>query len=540
MFSHSVRTKILFAYLCAAVALMGGALVGIFLLAQDINRFGADVASLDDARALVLETQVTFKKQVQEWKDTLLRGTDPSMLDKHWGQFQQQEAAVQEHAQKLIGMLPDGEAKRLVSDFQAAHRKLGEGYRAGLDAFKGAGADAKAGDAKVAGIDREPTELLTKAVERISRDAAGVRKDVSEHAARAIWISIVTMLVASGIGLVGFLVLTNASVIHPLVHMAKGVETVARDNDFTIRLDARGGDEIATVGRGLNICFERTQHALKQIERASGGLVDSAKQLATMARHLADSAERESESVSSVAAAIEEISTSLAHTADSSNSAHALSDDSGSLAVDAKKTLDHAVAEISNIAASVAATSTDVYELGRHSSQIATVLQVIKDVADQTNLLALNAAIEAARAGEHGRGFAVVADEVRKLAERTARSTEEIRDTMEKIQASVRTVVTQMKAVESKVSLCQESAVRADAHMDEMKNKSGMIVSAVAEISSSLNEQSAANQSIAQNVENIAQGAEEVSRATVVTAEQAKAVDTLALEMRGVIATFRL
>jgi methyl-accepting chemotaxis protein len=484
--------------------------------------------------------QVTFKKQVQEWKDCLLRGYDSAKLDKYWGNFQDDEAKVQSQAQQLIATLPDGDAKHVVESFASAHKQLGEGYRAGLDAFKQANADPKVGDAKVAGIDRAPTELLSKAVETISKDAASVRAETVQQAHAAMYWCVGAMAVASIAGYLMFLMLTRRSVSGPLEVVAKRMDEITRNNDFTARVPASGQDEIAALGRSINVCLERIQGALRGMSDIAATVAASSQSLKSVSDELSRGAELNSESLSNMASAIEELSTSLSTTADGAAMAHEDSNQSGHLAIEGKRVIDGAVAEILDIAKTVEATAGDVQQLGRHSEQIASVVQVIKEVADQTNLLALNAAIEAARAGEQGRGFAVVADEVRKLAERTAHSTEEIRNMMDRIQGSVGTVVASMQSVEHKVQSCKGKATEAEQVMTQLQARSEHIVDTVAELSSAVTEQNAANLVIARSVESIAQAAEQGSRATDSAADQAERLDELVVNMKNIVAQFRV
>ncbi|GHU48802.1 hypothetical protein AGMMS50289_25740 [Betaproteobacteria bacterium] len=178
--------------------------------------------------------------------------------------------------------------------------------------------------------------------------------------------------------------------------------------------------------------------------------------------------------------------------------------------------------------------------MGAESEQISSVVQVIKEVADQTNLLALNAAIEAARAGEQGRGFAVVADEVRKLAERTAQSTGDISTMIGKIQVAAKEAVGEMERVVSQVGEGQVLAQQAHEHIQTIHGETSKVSSAITEISNALKEQSEASSDIARHVESIAQMTDENNAAAEETASGATRLNQLAGEVNGEIAQFKV
>ncbi|MBB5192827.1 methyl-accepting chemotaxis protein [Silvimonas terrae] len=537
---RSVRGKILVCYLVAASLVAAAAFVGIAGMQSSVRRYENDVKQLQDARVQVLSMQVTFKIQVQEWKDTLLRGSKPEKLDQYWSAFLKDEAAVQQTADHLQQSLPPGPSADLVRQFRDAHQKLGEGYRKGLEAFKAAGFQSAAGDAAVAGIDREPTRMLTDAVARISDDSTQIEAQAHNMAERQFMLSMVGMIVAIVAGLSGFYWLATRTVTGPLGEVANKVQVLTRENDFTSRINVTSDDEIGALGTALNTCLSHVQKALQRMNTVSNELSASATALDGASRQLANSTELQNQNTGSIAAAVEEIAVSLAHTSTEAQEAHGLSKEAGGKSGQSAEEFGRTQTSITSIASLIEEAARDVDQLGNASSEISGVLDVIKSLASQTNLLALNAAIEAARAGEQGRGFAVVADEVRKLAEHTSNSTNQIQTTITGIQHSVGRVVSQMELVVGRVDECRTQAGNAADVVQQLRDASSRIESAMGEVALAVREQSIANESISQNVEHLAQSSEHNGAATRTAADQATTVNGLAGRLREIVAEFRI
>ncbi|MDR3298608.1 MAG: methyl-accepting chemotaxis protein [Candidatus Accumulibacter sp.] len=382
----------------------------------------------------------------------------------------------------------------------------------------------------------EAMDALVELNGKISSEAIAESIKSSE---RALWIEIV-------VGFVAVIVLlivawsSISAIITPLNKFRSLLERVASARDLTQRMEYKANDEIGE----MSVAFDRTMGALQEAFRDISGQISSVTQsveaLAATAKEVATSSQSQSSSSSAMAASVEEMAVSINTVSGSAADAETLARDAGKISDEGGKIVEETSSEMLVIAQSVGDASRVIQTLGDNSKEISNVVQVIREVADQTNLLALNAAIEAARAGEQGRGFAVVADEVRKLAERTAQSTGDISKMIGKIQASASEAVEQMDKVVKQVEAGQALAQEAGKHIRSIREETGKVCDAMTEISNALKEQGEASNDIAKHVESIAQITDENNAAAEETSANAQRLDELAKNVQNTISQFQV
>ena len=355
------------------------------------------------------------------------------------------------------------------------------------------------------------------------------------------------ILLASGVAALLLAALLYAFITRQLRPVRKIVQALERigAGDLQARI-GRGNDtgptrnELDIIARSIDASTASMGQLIGELRQQSREVEGTAAALSQVSRALADNAATQSNAASAMAAGVEELAVSINILSDNARSTDSSVRETRELASQGREASGAAVSQMANIEQAVADAAGQIEHLGEASRQISSVVSVIREVADQTNLLALNAAIEAARAGEQGRGFAVVADEVRKLSERTAVSTGEIGKMVDAIQVSTREVVAQVGRGVTMVDEGVANARQAGDTIGGLQEMAKKVSQLVADVDEALREQASASNDVAKKVEDVAAQAEESTAIARQTSGAANTMTQTAHAMEQLVARFRI
>lgn len=442
-----------------------------------------------------------FKTQVQEWKNVLLRGHKTADRDKYWKRFQARELAITD-AFKILNSRYDfsPDIKQDITDFTKVHAHMATKYREGYEAFVNSNFDHKVADDFVRGIDREPAKLLAQIADKLAQNTRNAQEDLTATTQSEMWVILVATIVLSIICVVYVVARLQSQVISPIKRIAACIKGLSH-NDYDYALTYRSLHELGTLAeaaRELQTKLKSTVTILRQAEVEMNTATSTLSEVSNEIQSGATDQQRTSHSLDKSTDQLKGIVQNLVAITDQVAVATSQSEEN---IASCHVTFEKANQGFSELARTVSSSSDIVDALQSRSANILKVVNVINEIADQTNLLALNAAIEAARAGEHGRGFAVVADEVRALAAKTQQSTREINDILGAFEQEANSAVT---AMQSGKSLADTNAIEAG-HALSRLNEVVTLIQETAGVVGVLNDAADEQEAVLSSVEKIIQ-----------------------------------
>lgn len=334
--------------------------------------------------------------------------------------------------------------------------------------------------------------------------------------------------------------LIQAVVIKPLYKTTRRLHDIVNgEGDLTLRFNSAGSDELADLANGFDRLMDRLQKTINSVASATNQLFASANQLKTIATQSNQAGVLQSQDINSIASAIYEMSTSAEQVANNADSVAQAADQAKRESDQGYQNLRETINSTQALATNIEQAAHGIEALAGASNEIGAVLNVIRSIAEQTNLLALNAAIEAARAGEQGRGFAVVADEVRSLASRTQASTEEVDKMVKRFQANSINASAQMRLAEDQVHANVAAADGSGKSIQQVLSAVSQLSGLNQEISASVREQSKVAEDINSNITRINNNSDKNHQRVQETLRSAEEVSQLTEEIKRQLSSYK-
>lgn len=473
----------------------------------------------------------------------IMNETDASKRQEIFNNAAKNEKEIERLIKKFDATHHTPEEKKVLEEFKIAWKAYNESRLNTYNwALKGDAEKAKHNAATDAG---PKFKVVDEKIGRLFEIQGEVGKELLREAGNeyrfernvAIGTAIIAILTAFSLGII-----LSKMIANPLQKGVSLAEAIA-GGDLTNRLDRAAierNDEVGKLLTAMGNMAERLKGIMAELKSTADNVASASNQLSASSEQMSRGVTEQSGRASQIATSSSEMSQTVVDIAKNASSIEASATKTTKVAQDGEKIVDRSVEEVKAIADTVRESGQLMGSLGERSKQIGEIVSVINDIADQTNLLALNAAIEAARAGEQGRGFAVVADEVRKLAERTAKATSEIGEMIKAIQDEVSRAVHSMEEGTKRVEVGVDFSVQAGNALRDIVKSVNELHSMVQQIASATEEMSTVSETISGDIETIASVSKETSAGSEQIAQASSDLARLASNLQNIVGQFKV
>lgn len=480
------------------------------------------------AQTAILEARRAEKELLYADDVLLQKASQEKMALAHDSLIKVQEAFQNKSEEKGILSMIDG-LLALSSQYQKAFAEM-LGKTVGQDRVLAALPVRKAG--------REMEEKLTQVLQAIDEGIASRTAQTESEVKNNMWLALVGVLVSVLVGIVAAFVIVR-SIARPLVRIRSAIEQVHKSGDLLIRVGELGDDEVGLAARAFDSLMSELGSALSEVRGLTQVVVESVDEMVSSGRLVEEGSSSQRDKALSVNRIVDEAVHRLDMSVDGASEANVMANKANLQVVEALEAMRSSVGNVTQVAHLIKETGVHIGQLNDSSVQIGGIVNVIKNIADQTNLLALNAAIEAARAGEQGRGFAVVADEVRKLAENTSHATSEIAVLIHNIQQQIQSSVGMTEKANLFVTESKNWVEQTSRNLQEVSGASQALLSQLVGIHQTLEQQKESMGSVGGRMGDISRETDKNAQAANRTAELAQSMAQLSKNLQLSIGRFK-